>query len=198
VKFRFLLKFTFEGLTHGSKREEESVQKLSTATVATIVAIALYFTLIWGYDALRVFVSPSYGLDDVWRAQYIFGIGRLFSLGPIGLIKLAAFFAALKLSVACICAYHIVDRFRCTTRGQADSEILEAGLILVVLISIASVGPAAWSHSTDLMREHTFQLLFAGLAAGLCIVERTYIRAGESAVTAAAGPQKANWFSIWR
>ncbi len=175
------------------------MRKFSTATVATIVAIALYFTLIWGYDALRVLASPSYGLDDVWRSQFIFGIGRIFSLGPIGLIKLAAFFATLKLAVACICAYHIVDRFRCMTRGQADSEILEAGLILVVLISIASVGPAAWSHSTDLMREHTVQLLFAGLAVALCIVERMYIRKDEPAVaTAVAAPKNANWYSIWR
>lgn len=172
--------------------------KFSTATVAIIVAIALYFTLFWGYDALRILASPSYGLDDVWRSQYIFGIGRMFSLGPIGLIKLAAFFATLKLAVACICAFHIVDRFRCMTRGRADSEILEAGLILVVLISIASVGPAAWSHSTDLMREHTFQLLFAGLAVALCIIERTYIRKDESAVTVSAAPQKVNWFTIWR
>ncbi len=172
--------------------------KLSTATVAIIVAIALYFTLFWGYDALRVLASPSYGLDDAWRSQYIFGIGRLFSLEPIGLIKLAAFFATLKLAVAAICAYHIVDRFRHMTRGQADSEILEAGLILVVLISIASVGPAAWSQSTDLMREHTIQLLFAALAVGLCIVERVYVRPNAPAVTVAATPKKANWFTIWR
>ena len=173
------------------------MRKISTATVATIVAISLYFTLVWGYDSLRVLASPSYGLDDVWRSQYIFAIGRLFSLGPIGLIKLAAFFATLKLAVAVICAYHIFDRFRHMTRGQADSEILESGLILVVLISIASVGPASWAHSTDLMREHTFQRLFAGLAAGLCIIERIYFHKDEPAAETVA-PQNAKWFTIWR
>ena len=173
------------------------MRKLSTATVATIVAISLYFTLVWGYDSLRVLTSPSYGLDDVWRSQYIFAIGRLFSLGPIGLIKLAAFFATLKLAVALICAYHIFDRFRHMTHGQAESEILESGLILVVLISIASVGPASWAHSTDLMREHTFQLLFAGLAVGLCIIERIYFHKDEPA-TETVAPQNAKWFTIWR
>ena len=172
--------------------------KLSTATVAIIVAIALYFTLFWGYDALRILTSASYGLDDTWRSQYIFGIGRIFGLEPIGLIKLAAFFAVLKLSVAVICAYHIVDRFRHMSRGQADSEILEAALILVVLISIASVGPAAWARSADLMREHTIQLVFAAIAVGLCIVERVYIRPEASTVKIAATPKKANWFTIWR
>ncbi len=174
------------------------MQKISVATMVIILAIALYFTLFWGYDGLRVLTSPSYGLEDVWRSQFIFAIGRIFGLGPIGLIKLAAFFGALKLAVACICAIHIADRFRCMTRGEANSEILEAGLILVVLISIASVGPAAWSNSTDLMREHTFQLLFAGLAAALCIVERTYIRTTEPANLAPVVAQNSKWFSIWR
>lgn len=174
------------------------MRNISTATVAIILAISLYFTLFWGYDGFRVLTSPSYGLEDVWRSQFIFKIGSFFGLGPIGLIKLAAFFGTLKLAVACICAIHIADRIRCMHKGQANSEILEAGLILVVLISIASVGPAAWSQSTDLMREHTFQLLFAGLAAALCIVERSYIRTNEPANAVAVTPKNGTWFSIWR
>jgi len=157
------------------------MRKLTGAAVAMVVAIALYFTLFWGYDALRILTSPTYGLEDVWRSQFIFGLGRVFGLGPTGLIKLAAFFGTLKLAVACICAVHIVDRYRCMTKGQANSEILEAGLILVVLISIAAVGPAVWSHSADLVREHTVQLLFAALATGLCIVERSYARRADEA-----------------
>jgi len=159
------------------------VGKFSTVAVALIVAIALYFTLFWGYDGLSILMSPSYGLDDVWRSQFIFVIGRQFGLGPIGLIKLAAFFGALKLAVACICAWHVADRVRCWTRGAANSEILEAALILVVLISIASVGPASWTNSVSLMREHTFQLLFAAIATGLCILERSNARRAESADT---------------
>ena len=84
------------------------------------------------------------------------------------------------------------------TRGQANSEILEAGLILVVLISIVSVGPAAWSNSTDLMREHTLQLLFAALAAALCIVERNYIWTNGPTNPGAVTAQSSKWFSIWR
>jgi hypothetical protein len=148
------------------------VRKFSNVAVAGIVAIALYFALAWGYDGLRILTSPSYGLEDVWRSQFVFAIGRLFNLGPIGLIKLAAFFGALKLAVACICIVHIVDRFRCMVRGQPDSKILEAGLILAVVISIAAIGPAFWTHTSDLMREHTIQLLIAAVAIGLCIFER--------------------------
>jgi len=150
------------------------MRKVSSATVATILAIALYFTLFWGFDALRMLTSPSYGLEDVWRSQFVFGIGRVFGLGPIGLIQLAAFFGTLKLAVAGICAMHIVDRFRCLAGGKVASEVLEGGLILVVLVAIASVGPAVWAHNTDLVREQTLQLLLAGLATALCMVERNY------------------------
>jgi hypothetical protein len=89
----------------------------------------------------------------------------------MGLIKLAAFFGALKLAVACICIVHIA-RFRCMMHGQPDSKILEPGLILAVAISVAAIGPAFWTHTSDRMREHTIQLLIAAVTIGLCIFER--------------------------
>jgi hypothetical protein len=128
--------------------------------------------LAWGYDGLRILTSPSYGLEDVWRSQFVFAIGRLFNLGPIGLIKLAAFFGTLKPAVACICIIHIADRFRCMTRGHPDSKIMEAGLILAVAISFAAIGPAFSTHTSDLIREHAVRLLIAAFAIGLCIFER--------------------------
>ena len=107
-----------------------------------------------GADALRILTSPTYGLDDVWRSQFIFAIGNLLGLSPVGLIKLAAFFGALKLAVAGVCAVHIIDRCRAFVGGKADSDILEGGLILVVLITIASVGPAVWSRNAELVRRN--------------------------------------------
>jgi hypothetical protein len=173
------LNFAFEALTHVPSSEEASVRKLSKATTIIVVAIALYFALVWGYDGLRILSSPTYGLDDGWRSQFVFSIGHVFNLGPIGLIKLAAFFGGLKLAVACICAFHIVDRFRSLSRGRANTEILEAGLILVVAISIVSVGPGSLTDTADLTREHTLPLLFAALATGLCILERNKARREE-------------------
>lgn len=176
------------------------MRKASVATVVMILAIALYFTLAWGYDALRTLTAPNYGLEDVWRSQYIFAIGRIADLSPLGLIKLAAFFAAMKLSVAGICGLHILDRLRCLAGGTANSEILEGALILVVLTSIVSVGPAVWSNNAELLREHTFQLVLAAVATALCIVERHYWRAGgeADAMIEGAAPQGATWFSPWR
>ena len=51
------------------------MQRISIAAVAMIVAISLYFTLFWGYDAFRILTSPSYGLEDVWHSQFISASG---------------------------------------------------------------------------------------------------------------------------
>lgn len=174
------------------------MRKISSASVAMIMGVALYFTLFWGYDALRMLTSPTYGLEDVWRSQVIFGIGSLFGLTPFGLIKLAAFFGVLKLAVALICAVHIIDRFRSLAGGKAQTEAFEGGLILMVLIGIASIAPSLWSYNTDLVREQIMQLAFAALAAALCAVERSYARANEAAEPAVAVPAGATWFSPWR
>ena len=175
------------------------MRKLSSAAVVIIVGVALYFTLVWGYEGLRTISSPSYGLDDVWRSHFIFAIGSLFGLGPIGLIKLAAFFGTLKLAVASICAVHVLDRLLVFIGGKPDSEIFEAGLILVVLISIVSIGPAVMSQNAELVRATTFQLILAAIATALCLVERSNSRAKPAvAMELAATPRGAPWFSPFR
>jgi hypothetical protein len=187
------------------------MRKASGAVVAMILAIALYFTLFWGFEALRVLTSPSYGLEDVWRSQFVFGIGRAFNLGPEGLIKLAAFFGALKLIVAGVCGVHVLDRMRSLIGGgTADTEILETGLMLVLAVSIAAVGPAIWSQNAELVRELTIQILLAGVAAAACIVERMapdQAVIAETTATTEPVPAKATadaavkdttWFTPWR
>ena len=172
------------------------MRKVSGATVAMIMAIALYFTLFWGYAALRVLTSPTYGLEDVWRSQFVFGVGRVFGLSPLGLIQLAAFFGTLKLAVAFICGIHLIDRLRSRAGGRPASEILEGGLALVVLISIVSAGPAIWSHNNELVRDQVIQLVLAGLAVALCMVERNYRRDADL-VASVRLPDGAS-FTPWR
>jgi len=181
------------------------MRKLSTAAVAMILAIAFYFTLFWGFDALRMLTSPTYGLEEVYRSQFVFEIGRIFGLAPLGLIKLAAFFAMIKLAVAAICAVHIGDRFRTLAGGKANSEILDAGLVLVMLVTMLSIGPAIWTHNAELVRELTITLMLVGVAAGLGLVERNYERAGKSLLAKtsliagnAVAPRDAQWFSPLR
>src|SRR6218665_922973 len=129
------------------------MRKTSAATVAMILGVAFYFTLTFGLEGLRLLASPNYGLEDVWRSQYIFVVGRYMGLDPVGLIKLAAFFGALKLAIAAICALHIVDRIRSFSTGQSRSEILEGALILVIALGIVGAGSAVWAQNVDLLRE---------------------------------------------
>lgn len=165
------------------------MRKVSGASVAMIMAIALYFTLFWGYEALRVLTSPTYGLEDVWRSQYIFGIGSYFKLEPMALMKLAAFFGVLKLAVALTCAIHLVDRLRNLSGGTVNADVLEGGLILVVAVSMAAAAPAAWTQNGDLLREQVLHLLLAAIAVALCLVERNYARRAVNLALAAALPR---------
>lgn len=162
------------------------MRKVSGVSVAMIMAIALYFTLFWGYDALRVLTSPTYGLEEVWRSQFVFGIGSYFGLQPMGLLKLAAFFGAVKLVVALACAVHLADRLRTIAGGKANADVLEGGLMLVVAVCLVSAGPAMWSNNAELLREHVLQLVLAAVAVGLCLVERNYTRRAVDPKLAAA------------
>jgi hypothetical protein len=174
------------------------MRKASTATVAMIVAIALYFTLTWGFDGMRALTSPSYGLEDVWRAQVVFAMGRYAALGPVGLLKLAAFLAAVKLAVAAVCGLHILDRFRSFAGGQARAEVLECAMTIAVAISIVSAGPAIWSNSIDLLREQVIQIVLAALAIALCMTERRLQSAKATPPAEPAVPRNAKWFSPTR
>jgi len=174
------------------------MRKASTATVATIVAIALYFTLAWGFDGIRALTSPNYGLEDIWRAQVIFTIGRYAALGPIGLLKLAAFVGAVKLAIAAICGWHLVDRFRSFAGGQARPEILETAMLIVVAIGIVSVGPAIRSNSVDLLREHVIQVVLAGISIALCLIERRLGKAEVTQPEETAVPAAGEWFTPLR
>lgn len=170
------------------------MRNLSRAATPIVLAIAVYFALAWGYEGMRLLSSPAYGLDEVWRSQFVFAIGRLLSLSPLGLVKLAAFFATLKIAVAVICLLYIFSRIRYWP-AEGNSEILEGGLILVVVISIFSVGPAVWSQSVDIVREYTVQLLLAGLAAALCLIERHALRPAPAKPDPLRTPL---WFTPWR
>jgi hypothetical protein len=173
---------------------EKTMRSRSGIAVAIVVTVALYFALAWGVEGASALASPAYGLDDVWRSQVFFAIGHFFGLAPIGMIKVAAFFATLKLAVAIICAWHVVARLRALISGQADTEIFEAGLILIVLISIALVGPAVWAKNAWLVRESTIQLLLAALATWLCVVERAR-RINTMVIDAVPVGQETRWFT---
>jgi hypothetical protein len=141
------------------------MRKTSIASVATILAIALYFALAWGAQGLQAFTSSHLGLEDVWRSQTIFVLGHMFNFGPVGLVKLAAFLAAVKLVAAAFCGLHVIDR----ARGYSRNELLEGALIIIAVVAAAGCASAIWSHSNELFRESTMQLALAAVGIALCI-----------------------------
>lgn len=149
------------------------MKRLSVIGTLTILSIALFFMLSWGFDAWLSLSSATFGLDDVWRSQTVFGVGRYLGLGPDGLLRLAAIFAAIKLTVAGVCGLHLLARIRGFFGGQPDTEILEAGLMLAVSLSVIGVLPALLHSNHDVAREHLIDISFAGIAIALCIIART-------------------------
>jgi hypothetical protein len=137
-------------------------------SIATIAAIALYFALTWGFSGVHALISPSFGLDDVWGAQLVFGINRFLGLGPTGVIRLAAFIAAVKIVAAAFCALHVADR----VRGRRRSELLEGALIAVLSISALGCIVAVVTHGNALLRDYSLPLALAAVAFALCSVER--------------------------
>lgn len=151
------------------------MRKTSIATVATIMAIALYFALAWGSAGLQAFTSTHLGLEDVWRSQMIFVLGHMFGFGPVGVVKLAAFLAAVKLVAAAFCGLHALDR----ARGHSRTELLEGALLVIGAVAAAGCASAMWSHSNELFRESTMQLALAAVGIALCMVERALNHADE-------------------
>lgn len=165
------------------------MQRTTGVIGALILAIAIYFAVFWGYDAIRILTSPAYGLEDVWRSQVVFGIGRYAGFGPEGLIKLAAVLGAVKLVIASVCAVHVFERMRALFTGAtAANEGLETALIVAVAISILSLVPAIWSHNSDLAREQLIQLVLAGLTGVFCMIERGRTKPEPKPVAIAPAP----------
>jgi hypothetical protein len=52
--------------------------------VVAIVALALYFALARGYDGLRILTAPSYGLEDVWRSQFVLQLADFSTWARLG------------------------------------------------------------------------------------------------------------------
>jgi len=148
------------------------MRKVSGASIAMVMIIALYFTLFWGHDVLRVFLSPTYGLDDAWGSQSIFSIGSYFKLSPVGLMKLAAFFGALKLAVAVFGALGIV--LRLAGSAGVARPMLEGVFILAVSIGLVTAGAAALPFNADLLLELLPPIALALIALAQIRIEYRY------------------------
>ncbi len=145
------------------------------------VAIALYFAMSLGLEALQALTSPTRGLDDRAVAGVVFGFGRLAGLGPEGLVRTAVLLGAVKLTAALVFPAYLAERRRGLFGVRTDHETLEAGLLLVVAATIVMAMPALYEGRTELLRQPMLYFLLAAAAAVVTIAEQLDARVGDDA-----------------
>jgi hypothetical protein len=148
------------------------MQRFSVAIPALVTGTCLYFVFAFGREAIMIFSSPVWGLDNEVFARAVYDIGRIAALGPDGLVRLAAFLGALKLAVAVVFALHLADRVRPFRRATISHELLDAGALLAVCVTFIVAMPALLESTPQFLAPHRPALWLAGLAATLGMIER--------------------------
>lgn len=145
---------------------------LPKAIPVLIAIIALDFALVFGFEAFRVLSSPVYGLDQLAFSNLVHGIGRLSGVTAQGLFSLAAFFGGVYLTIAVVFMLHLASRTGALRGGRVSHDLLDAGLILVVLVTIVAATPAIMKGATEILVQERLPLWLVGLAATLSMIER--------------------------
>ena len=134
--------------------------------------IALDFTLVFGLEAWRIFVSPIAGLDQPAFASVVYKFGKLGGLTPSGLANLAILFGMLYLTIAVMCLLHLASRIGALRGSRIEHDMLDAALILVVVSTLIASTPAILQGTTDILILQRLPLWLVGLAATLSMIER--------------------------
>jgi hypothetical protein len=145
---------------------------LPKAIPILIGIIALDFTLVFGFEALRILASPISGLEQPAFARVIYGLGKIARLGPDGLVRLATMFGAVYLAIAVMLGMHLASRFQALRGGRISHDLLDAALILIVISTILASTPAMLQGATEFLIQQRLPLWLVGLAATLSMVER--------------------------
>ena len=144
---------------------------LPKAIPVLIAIIALDFALVFGFEAWRIFTSPIYGLDQLAFANLVHGIAALAG-SKLWLFNIAAFFGAVYLTIAVVFAMHLASRIGALRGGRVSHDLLDAGLILVVIATIVVATPAILKGATEILVQERLPLWLVGLAATLSMIER--------------------------
>jgi hypothetical protein len=145
---------------------------LPKAIPVLIAIIALDFALVFGAEAVRVLSSPILGLDEFAFASLIYGLGRLFAVTGEGLFSLAGFFGGLYLTISLVFIMHLASRIGALRGGSVSHDLLDAGLILVVMVTLVTATPLILKGATDILVQERLPLWLVGLAATLSMIER--------------------------
>ncbi len=148
------------------------MRRLSNSISIIICGIAAYFALHWGTDAVLIFASPLHGMESDSFARIVESFARTFSLSPERMLICATAFGALKFGVAGIFAVYLVRRLTGLAGVAPDHDLLEAGLVLVVVTIATMALPFVVTESATALNQFRVPLWLVGLAATLTMVER--------------------------
>jgi hypothetical protein len=144
---------------------------LPKAIPVLIAIIALDFALVFGFEAWRIFTSPIYGLDQLAFANLVHGIAALAG-SKHWLFNIAAFFGAVYFTIAIVLTIHLATRIGALRGGHVSHDLLDAGLILIVVATIVVATPAILKGASDILVQERLPLWLVGLAATLSMIER--------------------------
>ena len=148
------------------------MRRFSVAIPLLIVGVCLYFITVFSKEALSVFLSPIWGLDNESFSRTVYDIGRLFGFGPAGLVMLAAFLGALKLVTAIVFALYLFGRFFSTFGREIEHELIDAAVVLALISTFVAAAPALLEATPQFLAQHRPALWLCGLAATLSMIER--------------------------
>ncbi len=148
------------------------MERLSNSISIIVCGIAAYFALHWGSEALVIFASPLHGMDKPAFAHIVQNFARMLNLTQDGAIICAAAFGAAKLGVMLVFAIYLARRITGIGNREANYDLLETGLILVVATIAAMALPLVLEESATALNQFRVPLWLVGLAATFTMVER--------------------------
>lgn len=169
------------------------MQQRARAIPVFVASIALYFVVYFGIESARILTSPVYGLDQAGFAHAVYGIGHRLTLGPEGLMRVAAFLGVLKLSVAVAFAAALVNRLSAVHGRMVEHEIVDAAAVLVVIVTVLAATPALFDGETGLLAQYRLPLWLSGLAVTLSMIERAV---ADEAARAARMPRRVQVYDV--
>jgi hypothetical protein len=141
--------------------------------VPILVAItALDLAMVFGLEGVRVLGSPLYGLDQRSFSGLVHGIGWLIGVKGAGLFSIAAIFGMLYVTIAVVLALYIASRIAALRGAPIAHDLLDAGLVLVVIVTTVAATPAMLQGASEVWIHGRLPLWLVGLAATLSMIER--------------------------
>jgi hypothetical protein len=135
--------------------------------------VSLYFSPVWGIEAVRALTSPYYGLEDRAQAVAASYFHTHFDLGLDGLLRASTALAGIKLVIAAGFVAYLIDFARALVVGrEPNRETVDAVLVLAGAAIMLWAWPALGSGDGGLIRVQATQFLLLTGAMIVILLER--------------------------